>query len=352
MKKTFTTALAATALFGLTACSGGGSASGTKLIPEKATMLVGIDVGGLTKSKLYTDNKAMMEAAPEAKEAMDAAKACNIDIEKMGSILIGTDAAQPKPNVTAVITGEGIGVEANLTCIAEKAKEKSGKAPFTVEGKELKMEGDDGVGYIVDDKTVVIATSGWAAATKELIDGKGKSAADGPNKDLFGRADQSKHIWFSGLLPAEAAGQLKGSPAEGLKDISGSMDLSNGVAFTVTAGAESAEKAEEMKKQAEEQFGMVKGMAGLFGVPAGVVDSVKFDTKDNAISVSAKASAEDIKAIQEGAGKMMGGGMGGGMGGPPMDAPPMGDMPADPVAGADDAAAEDAPADDAAEAAE
>lgn len=344
MKKTFTTALAATALFGITACKGGGSASGTKLIPEQATILVGIDVGGLTKTKLYSENKAMMEAAPEAKEMMEAAKGCNLDLEKMGSIVIGTDGAESKPNVTAVISGEGVGVEANLTCIADKAKEKSGKAPFTVEGKELKMEGDDGVGYIVDDKTVVIATTAWASATKDLIDGKGKSAADGPNKDLFGRADQSKHIWFAGILPAAATGQLKGSPAEGLKDISGSVDLSNGVAFTVAAGTESAEKAEELKKQAEEQFGMAKGMAGLFGVPQGVVDSVKFGTDGNAISVSAAASAEDIKAIQENAGKMMGGGMGGPMGGPPpgMDEPP----PAPP---ADEAAPEEggdeAPAD-------
>ena len=65
------------------------------------------------------------------------------------------------------------------------------------------------------------------------------------------------------------------------------------------------------------------------------------------LSVSAKATAEDIKAIQEGAGKMMGG-MGGGMGGPPpMDAPPMGDAPAEPAAPEGDA-----PAEGAAEAAE
>ena len=339
MKKTFTTALAATALFGITACQGGGSASGTKLIPEQATILVGIDVGGLTKTKLYTDNKAMMEAAPEAKEMMEAAKGCNLDLEKMGSIIIGTDAKEPKPNVTVVISGEGVVDEKNLTCIAEKAKEKSGKAPFTVEGKELKMEGDDGVGYIVDAKTVVIATKDWATATKDLVDGKGKSAADGPNKDLFGRADQSKHIWFAGLLPEAAASQLKGSPAEGLKNVSGAFDLSDGVSFSVAAGTESADKAKALKEQAEQQFGMVKGMAGLFGIPQGVVDSVKFDVSGDAISVSAKVTTEEIKSIQENAGKMLGGGMGGPpMGGDmgDMDAPP----PAEPPAGEEAAPAE------------
>ncbi|MEZ4454517.1 MAG: hypothetical protein R3B09_34010, partial [Nannocystaceae bacterium] len=313
MKKTFTTALAATAIFGITACSGG-SAAGTKLIPEQATVLIGIDIGGLTKTSLYADNKAMLDQAGDAKEMMEAAKGCNIELEKMGSLLIGTDAAEPKPNVTVVFTGEGVGDEKNLTCIAEKAKEKSGKVPFTIadEGgrKVLKMDDDDGIGYIVDAKTVVIATKAWAGPTKDLIEGKGKSAADGPNKDLFARADQKKHIWFAGLIPAAAAGQLKGSPAEGVKDFSGSLDLSNGVAVTLAAGVESADKAKELKDMAEKQYAMVKGMSALIGVPASVADSVKFDTSGNAISVSASATPDDIKAIKEGAGKMMGMGMG------------------------------------------
>lgn len=47
----------------------------------------------------------------------------------LGTILIGTDAKDPTPNVTAVITGANIGDEKVLTCISDKAKEKSGEAP-------------------------------------------------------------------------------------------------------------------------------------------------------------------------------------------------------------------------------
>lgn len=315
MTKTLNTALAAAALFSVTACQGGGAPSGIKLIPEQASVLISVDVGGLFKTKAYQDNKALVESG-EAKEMLEAAKACNLDPTTLGTILIGTDAKDPTPNVTAVITGANIGDEKVLTCISDKAKEKSGEAPFTIadEGgkKILKMKGDEGVGYILDAKTVVIATKDWAAATKELIEGKGKSAADGANKDLFGRADQKKHIWFAGILPESALAGLKGSPADGLKDFSGSLDLTSGLAVNVTVGVADEAKAKEMKGQIDMQWPMAKGMAGMFGVPQPVVDSVKFDQSGSSLSVSASISDADMKAIQDNAGKMMGGGMGGG----------------------------------------
>jgi hypothetical protein len=123
---------------------GGGAAAGGKLIPEQATIMAGIDVAGLMKTKLYTDNKAEFEKQREWKEIAEAAKGCNLDPEKaLSSILIGTDG---KANFAAVIKGEGIGDEKNLTCIADKAKEKNGgKAPFTIADdggkKSLKMDG-------------------------------------------------------------------------------------------------------------------------------------------------------------------------------------------------------------------
>ena len=318
MTKILNSALAGAALLSVTACQGGAAPGGMKLIPEQASIVIGVDVGGLLKTKAYQDNKAMIETG-DAKEMLEAMKGCKLNPETLGTILIGTDGNDAKPNVTAVFTGEGIGDPANLTCIADKAKEKSGEAPFTVadEGgkKILKMAKDDGVGYIIDAKTVVIATKDWAGPVKELTEGKGKSAADGANKDLFARADQKKHVWFAGVLPAAAIEGLKGSPAEGLKDFSGSLDLSSGLAFTVTAGATDADKAKGMKDQIDQQWPLAKGMAGMFGIPQPVVDSVKFDLSGNAISVSAKITEADMKTLQDQAGKMLGGGMGGGMGG-------------------------------------
>ena len=62
MKKTFTTALAGAVLASVTACQGGGAPGGMKLIPEQATIVIGVDIGGLLKTKAYQDNKAMIES--------------------------------------------------------------------------------------------------------------------------------------------------------------------------------------------------------------------------------------------------------------------------------------------------
>lgn len=357
MKQTTLVTLAATALLGLSACKGGANAAGGKLIPEQATIMAGFDVAGLMKTKSYTDNKAMLESQREWTEVTAAAKACNLDPEKaLGSILFGTDG---KAGFAAVITGEGLGDEKNLTCIADKAKEKNGgKTPFTIADdggkKVLRMEGGEGTGYIVDGKTVVFASKSWEAAVKDLIDGKGKAAIDGPNKDLFARADQSKHIWAAGLLPAEAAGAAKGMGADA-KDFSVSLDLANGMAFSAAVGVASADQAKELKKKADEGLAALKGLAPMLGIPAKAVETLKVDTKDNQITVSASMSQDDVKQLQDKAGAMMGGM--GGMGGAPQMPPPPADiaappaMPADPAAAPADPAAPAAPADPAAPAA-
>jgi hypothetical protein len=341
MKQTIFVTLAATALLGLSACKGGGNAAGSKLIPEQATIMGGIDIAGLMKTKHYTDNKGMLESQREWTEMSAAAKACNLDPEKaLGSILFGTDG---KANFAAVITGEGLGDEKNLTCIADKAKEKNGgKTPFTIADdggkKVLRMDGGDGTGFIVDAKTVIFVSKSWEGAVKELMDGKGKPAIDGPNKAVFARADQSKHIWAAGLIPAEAAGMAKGMGAEP-KDFSISLDLADGMSFQAALGLASADQATALKKKADEGLAMVKGLAPMMGIPAKALETLKIDTKDNQISVSASMSNDDVKQLQEKAGAAMGGMMGGmgGMGGgkaPPMemDAPPAEAVPPTPPA--------------------
>ncbi|MBA3545576.1 MAG: hypothetical protein H0T76_03750 [Nannocystis sp.] len=334
MKQTTLVTLAATALIGLSACKGGSASTGGKLIPEQATIMAGIDVAGLMKTKSYSDNKAMLEKQREWTEVSAAAKACNLDPEKaLSSVLLGTDG---KAGFAVVITGEGLGDEKNLNCVADKAKEKNGgKTPFTIADdggkKVLRMDGGDGTGYIVDGKTVVFASKSWEAAVKELIDGKGKAAIDGPNKDLFARADQSKHIWAAGLLPADAAGAAKGMGADA-KDFSISLDLADGMSFAAAVGVASADQAKELKKKADEGLAALKGLAPMLGIPAKAVETLKVDTKDNQITVSASMSQEDVKQLQDKAGAMMGGM--GGMGGPPpmeMAAPPVEAPPADPA---------------------
>jgi hypothetical protein len=296
MKRTFTTTTFALALLGLAACKGGGGDS-VKLIPDAATMVGGVDMKGLVGSKAYTDNKALLETG-ETKEMMDAATACNLGTDKWKSITFGAD--QAKNQFAVVVNADGIGKDENLNCIAGKIKEKQGKDPWKLEEKEgkkvLTMEGDEGTGYVVNENTLVVASKDWAAAVKELVDGKGKSAFDGALKDVIGRADTSKHIWVAGTIPAE---MTKEGPAAGAKDVAGDADLSNGLAVKASVGFASADDAKKKAEELQKQFDGVKGAASGMGVPQAAVDSVKIEAKDTAVTVTASISADDMKKVQE-----------------------------------------------------
>lgn len=299
MKRTFTTTTFALALLGFAACKGGGGDS-VKLIPEAATVVGGVDVKGLVASKAYTDNKALLEQG-ENKEMLDAATACNLGTDKFKSITFGADPT--KNQFAVVVSADGIGKDENLNCIAGKFKEKNGgKDPWKLEDKDgkkqLTMEGDDAgnVGYIVNENTLVVATKDWAAAVKELVDGKGKSAFDGALKDVIGRADTSKHVWAAGTIPADFT---KDGPAAGAKDAAGDVDLSNGVAFKASVGFASADDAKKKAEELQKQFDGVKGAATGMGVPQAAVDSVKIEAKDTAVNLSASITGDDMKKVQE-----------------------------------------------------
>lgn len=309
--KTFATTTFAVALLGVAACKGGGG-DAAKFIPEAATVVGGVDLAGLQGTQSWKDNKEM--ALASVKEPIAAMEKCNLGLDKWKSVTFGVD-PNGDEKVAAVIVADGLGKKENLDCAAGEIKKASGgeKDPWTAEedGKVLKME-DGNVAYVVDDNTVVMASKAWAEDVKKLTKGEGKSAFDGGLKDVIGRTDTGKHIWFAGKLPDDAKGMAKAAGDIGEpQDVAGWMDMGSGLELFVAVGLKDADQAGKAKETLTAQFEGMKAMAGQFGIPQGVVDSVKFDTKDTAVTVSAKASDEDMKKIQEGVMKNMGGMMGG-----------------------------------------
>lgn len=301
MKRIVFPTLAVTALMTLSACKGGGAkADAVKLIPDGAQMMAGIDAKALMSSKLYTDVlKSEMEKEDEAKDTLASMKDCNIDPEKLDNIVVGI---HEESHFAAVVSGPGVGNADNLQCIADKVKEKEGEAPFELEDKDgkkiMNIDGGDAIGYLVNDNTIAVADKEWADKLAERVDGKGTAAIEGSLKDIYGKADKGKSVWFVGIVPEdmkEDAGALGAAPTS----MHGSLDLSDGLALNVAAVFGSAEDATKVADQGKTQFEGMKGMAGMFGIPQGVVDSVKIEAKDTEVAVSAKASSDDIAALKE-----------------------------------------------------
>jgi hypothetical protein len=309
MKRTFATTFAI-ALLGVGACKGG-SGDAVKLVPDSATFIGAVDIAALQKSDLWKDNKKYLEEG-EAKEFLDAAKECNLGLDKWKSITFGVpsaalgglDTGEPPPHVV-VLSADGIGKKENLECVHGKAKEKSGEEPWKMEEKDgkLVLDMDDGneLGLVVNDNMLAIVGKGWADAVRELIDGKGKAAVDNSLKDAVGTADTKKAIWFAGNLPSE---MLAGSPAEGAKTASGSLDFKKGLAVALSVTFGSSDDAKSKAEELQSQYDQVKGMAGAMGVPQSAADSVKIEAKGSAVNVSASLSDEDVKKLQETVGNL------------------------------------------------
>ncbi len=307
MIRTLATTTCAAALLTLTACKGGGaSADAAKLIPDAATVIGGANVQAMMKSPLYDGNKEMLEKG-EQKEMMDAAKECNLGPDTWQSVVFGFDPEGGESKMAVVMVATGLGKKENLECVAGKIKEKNdGEEPWTMEEKDgklvLTMDEGDATGYVVNDNTLAVAGKDWAGAVKELIDGKGKPAVDNSLKDVLGRTDMSKAVWGAGIVPASMAS----GPADGMKDGAMWVDMSSGLEIMASIGVKDADTATSKAKEFQTQYDQMKGMAGAFGVPAGVTDSVTIEAKGEAINMSAKASKEDLDKINEAVKKNLG----------------------------------------------
>lgn len=304
MKRTFAITTIALSMLGLSACKGG-AGDAMKFIPDGASVMGGVDLAALQKSSVWEENKDKIESGEQA-EMMKAAEECNLGKATWKNVVFGADVNNAEGKMVVVLSVDGVGKKENLECVAGKIKEKSDKDPWTMEEKDgkLTLTIDEGkaTGYVVSENMLVIAGKDWAGSVKELIDGKGKAAVDGSLKDIVGRASTKEHMWVAGTIPAEMA---KG-PAEGLKDGTVSMNFSDGLAIAGNLGFGSADDAKSKAEEFNKQFEQLKGMAGEM-VPKAVMDSVKIEAKESAIHVEAKASNEDIKAMSEKAGGMLGG---------------------------------------------
>jgi hypothetical protein len=218
---------------------------------------------------------------------------CNLGPDKFSRVTIAAT-GKDDGEVVVVVEGDGIGKKDNLDCIAKEDE----KITVEEDGKVVKLGGDEATGYVVNDGMIVVAGSDWTTVVKELVDGKGKSAKDGGAlKDLLGRADTGKAIWFAGTVPAEANQMLSGMAGGGtVKDGTGSLDLSSGAALQVSLGLDSEDSAKKAKEAADLQITAMKEKGGNM-VPKSVTDSAKVEADGSVLKAEVSISDEDLKGL-------------------------------------------------------
>jgi hypothetical protein len=298
MHRTLATSAIAVALFGLAACKGGGGEA-IKFVPESATFVAGIDFKGLQASDAWKDNKEQL--TKEGGEELGKLDKCNLGLDHWSRVTIAGD-GKSESSIVVVVEGDGLGKKDNLECLAKE----DDKVTVEDDGKVVKFDGGEMVGYVVNDGMVALSGEKWSDSVKGLVGGEGKNAGDGDLKDVIGRADTGKHVWFAGILPAQASGMAKAFLGADIKDVAGHLDLSSGLDVKVAANTGSSDDATKAKDAIQKQYDENKDQGKQLGLPESVVDGVKIDSDGSAVVVEVSISKDDMKKIEELAKKQFG----------------------------------------------
>lgn len=269
-----------------------------KLIPGDATLLAHVDLQGLAASPLWSANKALLDADPEVKKQLDALAACNMPMTGFKALDLGVGA--DGVNVAVVVTGAGVGKPANISCLQDQLKGENFRVEERGGTKLMVLEGGDAHGYMVNDDTLAFVSKGWDTPVRNLMLGTGASVRDGGLKDVLAQADQSKHVWFAGTVSPQLSKLTDAIPGglSGLQSIAGSLDLTAGLALVMSFGMDNADRANNTLAQVKKQFADVKPMAGMLGVPSTAVDRVIFESKENAVTMTASLSMDEINNMR------------------------------------------------------
>lgn len=281
-------------------------ADALKLVPDGPNVVVGFDAAKVASTALFKDNKAMLEQG-DVGEFMTAAAGCKLGMDTWKYALMA-GSTEDNDAVVAFASAAGVGKKETLDCIGKKVKEKKPESKFEVseeDGRVVVTGGEDGEKiYALSDDVVALVGKDLQDGFVKLVKGEGKGALEGSLKDVGGAIDQKGHIYMGMVATAD----MQKGETEGLKFLTASADLSSGLGLTLAADFGDAAKAKDMTAKAQKAFDEGKAMAGMLGVPKPVVDSVKIETKGNAVAATAKATEADLKTMSETAKKQMAGG--------------------------------------------
>lgn len=268
---------------------------GMRYIPDGANLLIGLDAVKVFGSAVMKDNQDML-AYGDVGEVIAAAEACNVGMSTWKYAVVGGNTEEDK-EVVVVLSATDIGKKDTLDCIGKKVIEKDPQDTFELgeeDGRVVVSGGIDGQKmYAISDDVVALVGADWLETFEDLLDGKGKTAVEGSLNDVLASVDQSKHIYFGMAATAD----MQEGATETLKYVTGTVYLSAGISVAVWAEFADSAAATAVASQAITQFDDVKGMAGMFGIPYGVVENVNIEAKGAAAGFSVSAAGNDLEQL-------------------------------------------------------
>ena len=285
-----TIGLACTVLLGAVACKSDMKRA-IELVPDDATVLVGVDVAALHESPLGR-TMAVRVLHGELKEA------CSLGFDAWRSVVMGCDPDRYEETFVLVVSAEGIGTKTKLECLRSFAEKHLGRNPWTPrehDGRvELDIDFDNGTatGHVVDGNRLVIAPKTQDDAIRALIAGEGRSAATHGLADILARADTSRPLWVAAKVPAELP---PGAPIAGAESVVASVGFPSDMVVSASVVYASSSDARARADAAQAEIDEIVTGLGALGIPAKTLQ-VDVTTRDERLEVSARLGQDVLES--------------------------------------------------------
>jgi hypothetical protein len=255
------------------ACTSKASPTGDRLLPDDATLLVGVDVAGVLESKLFGVYAPQLPPSLLGLGLGSVALDCGIDPLKLRpTLLVGTDGE----HAIGVFTGDGVGDETRLICAANAMSARGGDGFIVVERTGLRGVWDDHkvVATVVDPRTVAFAVGPWVNKLADRLEFKGVAAMDGPVAPLFERPDRGAHLWVAGRIPTPRAAELAPSIGAEPHDIVLQLDLKSGFLLKVDIGFGTPEQIKKIEPSVTNAASTMRAFGPMMGFSQKTTDSM------------------------------------------------------------------------------
>ncbi|MFO7563816.1 MAG: hypothetical protein R6X02_14315 [Enhygromyxa sp.] len=266
------------------------------LIPDQAEVVVGIGLGSIMSSPIYALAAGELAKDQEFQEVVSVFKDCGLDPAKFETVVVGFSQSE---DFAAVLVADGIGEDKNAACVTKNVQKLAGDPQVadvvTQDGKKV-IQFTDGRAFLVNDRTLALATTAWESSVADLIDGKGKPAASNSKKELFAKIDGSASLWALATVPTELAAMapLLGVPAEfaSLRNLAASVKLEDGASVDMLAGFDSEDTAKSVAATLQTMLGDASKDAPA--ELATMIQSTKIEAAGGDVKIVLSASMADI----------------------------------------------------------
>lgn len=278
------------------------------LVPKDAGLVVGFDLKPLTTSPLGSSLAAVLKNDSETAALFTGFEKCEVDLEHLHAMVAATFASE---TLMAVVESPGVGDEKVVRCIeteiAEATGEDAGIIMFETKG-DVRITPQEGGGHLIilNKNTIVIADAPWDTAVLEAIETPSARNTETPMAQLLKDAGEGSDMFLAltvGPVERQELGELPGGAS--MQSALMKVGLSEGAKLDAAFDFSEEADAGTFRTAVPGLFAMAKGELTGAGLPADLLDSLKFGGEGKQVTATWSVDAEAVSGIADTLGAAM-----------------------------------------------